>query len=91
MTKPVFRVCLTQTGRHSFQKKARSFKPWNFGFKKKSDCTIRVAKTKALISFTAPLFSLRQKIQFSHDAVHIILMFDKQSELLLLKSSTVLS
>ena len=24
---------------------------WNFGFRKKRNCTIRVAKTKALISF----------------------------------------
>ena len=40
---------------------------------KKRDCTIRVAKTKALISFavTAPLFSLRQIIWFSHDAAHM--------------------
>ena len=31
-------------------KQRRWLEAWNFGFKKKRDCTIRVAKTKALIS-----------------------------------------
>ena len=46
-------------------------------FKMKGDCTIRVAKTKALISFTliaklicAFVFA-QAKIRFSHDVAHI--------------------
>ena len=48
---------------------------WNFGFKKKSDCTIPVAKTKALISFTAKLICVfvfaYADCWFSHVAAHI--------------------
>ena len=43
-----FRPGLTQTGLYSLRKRLED---WNFGFKKKRNCTIRVAKTKALISF----------------------------------------
>ena len=58
----------------------------NFGFNKKRDCTIRVAKIKALISFagtakrsasqllrsgSAPLFLHRQEIRFSHNAAQM--------------------
>ena len=39
---------LTKTGLYSYR---TWIKAWNFGFKKKRDCTIRVAKTKAMISF----------------------------------------
>ena len=48
-----------------------------FGFRKKKDCTIYVAKTKALISFavTAKLICVfvfaYAKSRFSHDAAHI--------------------
>ena len=55
------------------QKQAR-----NFGFKKKRNCTIRVAKTKAQISFTVTAkqicaFVFAQAIiSFSHDAAQII-------------------
>ena len=51
-------------------------KAWNFGFRKKRDCTIRVAKTKALISFavTAKLICAfvyaYAKSRFSQDAAH---------------------
>ena len=51
----------------------------NFGFRKKRDCAIRVAKTKALISFavTAKLICVfvfaYAKIRFSHDEAHITL------------------
>ena len=38
---------LTQTGMYSLGERLDA---WNFGFKKKRDCTIFVAKTKALIS-----------------------------------------
>ena len=54
------------------QKMARGLK-----FRKKRDCTIRVAKTKALISFavTAKLICVfvfaYAKSRFSHDAAHI--------------------
>ena len=45
--------CGFQTG--STQTKLYKHRSWlealNFGFRKKSNCTIRVAKTKALISF----------------------------------------
>ena len=49
----------------------------NFGFRKKRDCTIHVAKTKALISFvvTAKLICIfvfaYAKSQFSHDKAHL--------------------
>ena len=42
-----FRPGRTQTGRHSHR---RWLEAGNFGFRKKRDCTIYVAKTKALIS-----------------------------------------
>ena len=38
----------TKTSLYSLRKHGEA---WNFGFKKKRDCTVRVAKTKALISF----------------------------------------
>ena len=56
------------------QKRARSL---NFGFKKKRKCTIRVAKTKALISFavTAKLICVfvfaYAYCWFSHEAAHL--------------------
>ena len=37
----------TQTGLYSLRNRLEA---WNFGFKKMKGCTIRVAKTKALIS-----------------------------------------
>ena len=43
-----FRIGLIQT---ELYKHRRWLNAWNFGFKKKRDCTICVAKTKALISF----------------------------------------
>ena len=52
-------------------------KACNFGFMKYRDCTIHVAKTKALISFavTAKLICVfvfaSAKIRFSHKAAHI--------------------
>ena len=55
----------------------------NFGFRKKSDCTICVAKTKALINctITAQLiytFNFAySKSRFSHDAVHIFICSSK--------------
>ena len=65
----------TQTGLCSYR---RWLEDWNFGFRKKRDCSIRVAKTKALISFavTAKLICVfvfaYAKSQFSHDAAHLI-------------------
>ena len=49
-----FRPGPTQTGLYSHR---RSLEAGNFGFRKKRNCTIRVAQTKALISFavTAPV------------------------------------
>ena len=46
---PDFQPGLTQTGLCSDR---RWLEAWNFGFGKKRNCTIRVAKTKALISCT---------------------------------------
>ena len=60
------------------QKKSRSL---DFGFKKKINCTIRVAKTKVLISFAVTEMLIcafvfaQAKIRFSHDAAHICLLF----------------
>ena len=45
---PGFRPGVTQTGLGNHW---RWLEIWNFGLGKKRDCTIRVAKTKALISF----------------------------------------
>ena len=60
-----------------------SYRRWletrNSGFRKKRDCTIHVAKTKALISFavTAKLICVfvfaYAKKRFSHDAAHYII------------------
>ena len=44
-----FRRCPTQTG--LLYNHRRWLEAGNFGFRKKMNCTIRVAKTKALISF----------------------------------------
>ena len=69
-----FRPGLTQTGLYS---RKRWLEAWNFAFRKRRYCTIRVAKTKALISFavTAKLifafvFAYAKK-RFSHNAAHI--------------------
>ena len=43
-----FRPGPTQTGLYSLR---RRLEAWNFGFKKKRNCTVSVAKTKALFSF----------------------------------------
>ena len=65
-----FRSGLTQTRLYSYR---RWLEAWNFGFRKKRDCTIRVAKTMALISFavTAKLICVFvfacAKRWFSHD------------------------
>ena len=65
-----FRPGLTQTGLYSHRSRIEAS---NFGYKKKRKYTIRVAKTKALISFavTAKLICgfvfAYAKIRFSHD------------------------
>ena len=69
-----FRPGLTETGLYSHR---RWLETWNFGFGKQRDCTIQVAKTKALISFavTAKLICVfvfaYAKIQFSHVAAQL--------------------
>ena len=74
--KPVFGVSdqMNKTGLYSHR---RWLEAGNFGFRKNRNCTIPVAKTKALIScaVTAQLigafvFALA-KIWFSHDAAHM--------------------
>ena len=72
-----FRPGLTQTGMYSHR---RWLEAWNFGFRKFRDCTIRVAKTKALISFavTAKLICVivfaYAKSRFSHNEAQIFMI-----------------
>ena len=69
-----FRPGSTQTGLDNHKRKLGTR---NSGFRKKRDCTIRVAKTKTLISFavTAKLICVfvfaYAKIRFSHVAAHM--------------------
>ena len=69
----------TQTGLYSHR---RWLEALNFGFRKKRDCTIYTAKTKALISFavTAKLICVfvfaYAKSQFPHDAAHFAISFN---------------
>ena len=73
-----FRPGPTQTGLCSHR---RLLDALNFGFRKKMDCTIRVAKTKALISFaaTAKLICVfvfaYAKSRFSHNEAHFSFSF----------------
>ena len=68
-----FRPGPTQTRLYSH---SRLLEVRNFGFRKYRDCSIHVAKTKALISFavTAKLICVfvfaYANCQFSHDAAH---------------------
>ena len=70
-----FRPGQTQTSLYIHR---RWLEVWNFGFRKNRDCTIRVAKTKALISIavTAKLICVfvfaYAKSRFSHDEAHIM-------------------
>ena len=69
-----FRPGPTQTRLYSHR---RWLETWNLGFRKQRDCTIQVAKTKALISFAviAKLICIfvfaYAKIWFSHVAAHM--------------------
>ena len=71
-----FRPCLTQTDLYSHRSRLEAL---NCGFMKKRDCTIRVAKTKMLISctVTAQLLCIfvfaYAYCWFSHEAAHFIL------------------
>ena len=80
-----FEPCCEKTGLRGFRQGPiqtrlcslrRWLEAWNFVFRKKRDCTIRVVKTKALISFTvtAKLICVfvfaYTKIWFSHVAAH---------------------
>ena len=68
-----FRPGPTQTWLYNHRKRLEA---WNFGFKKKRNCTIRVAETKALICFavTAKLICTfvftHAYCWFSHAAAH---------------------
>ena len=72
-----FRQGLTQTGLYSHR---TLLEAGNFGFRKKRDCTIHVAKTKALISFavTAKLICgfvfAYANCCFSHAQAHLTLL-----------------
>ena len=69
-----FRPGPTQTGLYNH---TRWLETRNFGYRKKRYCTIRAAKTKALISFavTAKLICVfvlaYAKIRFSHDEAQL--------------------
>ena len=73
-----FRPGPTQTGLYSHRKWLEA---WNFVFRKERDCTVRVAKMKALISFavTAKLICVfvfaYAKIRFSHVAAQFIIKY----------------
>ena len=75
-----FRPGPTQIGLCSYR---RWLEPWNLGFREQRDCTIYVAKTKALISFavTAKLICVfvfaYAKCWFSHDAAHMYLIWQR--------------
>ena len=77
MRKPIFggfRPGPTQTWLYSHR---RWLVACNFGFRKERDCTIRIAKTKALIScaVTAQLicvFVFAYAKKFSYNAAHIM-------------------
>ena len=77
-----FRPGLTQTSLHSHR---RWLGAGNFVFRKNWNCTIHVAKTKALISFavTARLICAfvfaYAKIQFPHDVAHMCCFRIKKS------------
>ena len=70
-----FRPGVTQSRLYSHR---RWIEPGNFGFRKKGNCTFRVAKTKVLISFavTAKLICVfvfaYADCWFSHAAAHIL-------------------
>ena len=67
----------------------RWLEAWNFGFSKQRDCTICVAKTKALISFvvTAKLIcvfvSAYAKSRFSHNEAKIQVLWPNYNKLCL--------
>ena len=50
----------------------------NFGFRKKRNCTIRVAKTKSLISYLQLVFA-NAKCWFSHEAARLHCLYKKLS------------
>ena len=69
-----FRPGLTQTRLYSYRRWPEA---WNFGFRKKRNCSINVTKTKALISFmvTVKLICIfvfaYGKCWFSHDEAQL--------------------
>ena len=73
-----FRPGPTQTGLYSHR---RWLEAWKFGVRKSRKCTIRVAKTRALISFAVAaklicvfVFAYAES-RFSHDAAPFIIRF----------------
>ena len=73
-----FRPCLTKTGPYSHR---RWYEAGNSVFRKKRNCTVRVAKTKAPMSFAvtaklicASVFAYAD-CWFSHTAAHISFCF----------------
>ena len=77
MRKLVFRVSDQVRHKPGCARHLRWLEARNFGFRKWRDCSIHIAKTKALISFpvTVKLICVfvfaYAKSQFSHDAAHI--------------------
>ena len=73
--KPVFGVSKQVPHKPGYSH-TRCLEAWNFGFRKKRDCTIRAAKTKTLISFAVTLKLIcffvfaYAKSPFSHNEAH---------------------
>ena len=77
---------LTQTDLYSHRRKLES---WNFVYTYSRNCTIHVAKTKALISFAITVklncvFAFaKAKIRISHDAAQIVFIWSNIQVMLL--------
>ena len=65
-----FRPCPTQSGLYNHRKWLDA---WNFGYRKKRNITIYVAKTKAITAQVFRVFVFAYaKIRFTHDATHLL-------------------
>ena len=88
-----FRPGLPQTGLYSHRSRLEAR---NFGFKKKKDCSVRVVKTKALISFAVTAQLIRGFVLayancwFSHAVAHLSLFNQLILSASLLSLSTLL-
>ena len=85
MRKPVFGVSDQVPHKPGLYNHTRWLEAWNFGYRKKRDCSIGVAKTKALISFglTGKLICVfvfaYANIRFSHNEAQITMTSEHES------------